>query len=331
MKMGPRPQAPRGWIGAHADIARRAALARDDAVMRWPALLIAVLLAGCGGVHHPGHAAGARTPGAAPTPASSAAPAAARSCGAGPSRVSTATASLSRRSAISGARRGVDPTVWYPALAARGCRLPLILFSHGHYGAPAGCSRLCGALAADGFVVLAPLHADRGTPLGLQAAERVDDLTFLLDHLPEVWKRLAPALSGRVEASTFGVFGHSFGGRTAAELAGQDARVRALMTMAGGADRGTTGQIRAATLMLAGSADTVDPVHLSEASLHALPVATPKGLLVVEGARHGDLIDGCVRLPGACAKIAGVAGALFETYVAGRRGASAPLRAAGFR
>jgi predicted dienelactone hydrolase len=180
----------------------------------------------------------------------------------------------------------------------------VILFSHGHYGDPRGCSRLCGALAADGFAVIAPRHADRGTPLNLQAVERVDDLTFVLDHL----RWLAP----RADARRIGVAGHSFGGRTAAELAGQDPRVKALMTMAGGADRGTTALITAPTLMVAGSADTVDPVRLSAASLRALPRATPKRLLVIPGAGHGDLVDGCTRLEGACERIARAAAGWFE-------------------
>ena len=101
-----------------------------------------------------------------------------------------------------------------------------------------------------------------------------------LEHLPVVARGAGP----------LGVFGHSFGGRTAAEVASQDERVRALVTMAGGADRASTAPIRAPTLMVAGGADTVDPPRLSEASVRALPRSTPHALLVVPRASHGDLL-----------------------------------------
>jgi pimeloyl-ACP methyl ester carboxylesterase len=128
--------------------------------------------------------------------------------------------------------------------------------------------------------VIALRHADRGTARRLQGPERVEDVLFLLDHLPAVARGARP----------LGVFGHSFGGRTAAEVASQDPRVRALVTMAGGADRASTALIRAPTLMVAGGADTVDPPALSEASVRALPRGTPHALLVVPDAGHGDLL-----------------------------------------
>jgi predicted dienelactone hydrolase len=187
---------------------------------------------------------------------------------------------LARRSQITRARRRIDPEAWFPA--GRRCRAPLILFSHGHNGAPGACARLCGHLASLGFVVLAPLHADRATPLRLQAPERVDDLTYVLDHL----RRLAPA---PVDRRAIGVAGHSFGGRTAVELAAQDPRIRAVVTMAGGADRATTAGVTAPTLMLAGGADRLDPPILSIRSGRALPRSTPHRVIVVPGVGHTAL------------------------------------------
>ena len=185
---------------------------------------------------------------------------------------------LVRDGATPDARRRLDPVAWYPV--RRGCRFPLIVFSHGHYGSPAACERLCSRLASQGFVVVGLRHADRATPRRLQGPERVEDVLFLLDHLPAVARGARP----------LGVFGHSFGGRTAAEVASQDPRVRALVTMAGGADRASTALIRAPTLMVAGGADVVDPPALSEASVRALPRGTPHALLVVPDAGHGDLL-----------------------------------------
>ncbi len=222
-----------------------------------------VLLAGCGG--------GAPPHAAAPP----------NRC-AGSHAVHRARSSLVRDGATPGVRRRLDPVAWYPV--ARGCRFPLVVFSHGHYGSPAACERLCSRLASQGFVVVGVRHADHGTARRLQGPERVEDVLFLLDHLPAVARGAGP----------LGLFGHSFGGRTAAEVASQDSRVRALVTMAGGADRASTAQIHAPTLMVAGGADTVDPPALSEASVRALPRGTPHALLVVPDAGHGDLLRSSV-------------------------------------
>ena len=225
-----------------------------------PWIVTLVLLAGCG--------SGAAPHAAAPP----------NRC-AGSYEVHRARSPLVRDGATPGVRRRLDPVAWYPV--RRGCRFPLIVFSHGHYGSPAACARLCARLASRGFVVVALRHADRATARRLQGPERVEDVLFVLDHLPAVARGAGP----------LGVFGHSFGGRTAAEVASQDPRVRALVTMAGGADRASTAQIRAPTLMVAGGADTVDPPALSEASVRALPRGTPHALLVVPDAGHGDLLE----------------------------------------
>jgi predicted dienelactone hydrolase len=229
---------------------------------------------------------------------------------------------MARPSPVAHGRRRIDPTVWYPA--GVGCRFPLILVSHGHNGSPTSCSRLCTHLASEGFVVLAPTHRDRRTVRAAQGPERVEDLLFLLDHLPAVWRRLAPALAERADGSAVGVAGHSFGGRTAAELASQDDRVEALLTMAGGADRASTALIRAPTLMLAGGADTVDPAGLSDASYRALPRSTPRALLVVAGAGHGAFTDGCAAAR-VCPIVLRAASALFVGALAHRPAAEVAL------
>ena len=291
-----------------------------------PALLL--VLAGCGG-------GGSRAAEDRPPPAAARTAAGARVnpcvavprdlAASGPYAVRRAGVRLARHSALARGPRRVDPVVWYPAGgAARGCRFPLILFSHGHNGSPASCASLCGHLAGLGFVVLAVSHPDRRTRRPDQGPERVEDLVFLLDHLPLVWRRAEPALGGRVDTGAIGAAGHSFGGRTAAELASQDGRVGALMTMAGGADRASTALIRAPTLMVAGGADTVDPARLSEASARALPRTTPHALLVIAGAGHGALAGGCAGA-GTCAVLRRAGAALFITHLAHRRGAGAPL------
>jgi dienelactone hydrolase len=271
---------------------------------RMLALAMAAWLLGCGGA--------AKDPPRRAATATASIPAAPNRCipaprgdlaEPGPFAVEHRAMRAARRSAISGGPRRIDPVAWFPA-RTRPCRAPLVLVSHGHYGAPAACERLCSRLASRGFVVLAVLHADHGTPPGLQAPERVDDLAYVLDHL----RRFAPA---PVDRRSVGVAGHSFGGRTAVELAAQDPRVDAVVTMAGGADRGTTGTVTAPTLMLAGGADRLDPPELSIRSARALPRETPHRVLVVPGTGHRALgsADPAVR----------AASGWLLTHLAGRR------------
>jgi predicted dienelactone hydrolase len=294
------------------------------------AAALALTATGCGG-GRPSRPAAAATAPVAGTP--SAAEPGVNRCVAvtrdlaapGPYAVRRAAATLARRSAVARGPRRIDPTVWYPAgRPPRGCRFPLILFSHGNNGSPSGCSMLCSHLATHGFVVLAPTHPDRRTRRPAQGTERVEDLFFLLAHLPAVWRRLAPRLAGRVDGRAVGVAGHSFGGRTGTELASQDDRVKVLMAMAGGADDASTALVHAPTLMVAGGADTVDPPRLSAASYRALPRATPRALLVVAGAGHGAFVDGCAAAR-VCPVMRRAAAALFITYLGHRRDASAPL------
>jgi predicted dienelactone hydrolase len=124
--------------------------------------------------------------------------------------------------------------------------------------------------------VLAPTHPDGATRRAAQGPEGVEDLLFLLDHLSAVWRRLAPELAGRVDGRAVGVAGHSFGGRTSAELASQDDRVKALLTMAGGAARRT-----AAALFLTylahrhGASAPLDPARVHDPRLRLTAVGMP--------------------------------------------------------
>jgi predicted dienelactone hydrolase len=256
---------------------------------RMIATVLTACLAGCGGGARPappGRAAAvAPTAGPAPrapAPPSRCVPAPHGDLAApGPFAVRRRALQATRRSSITRARRQIDPVAWFPA-RNRACAAPLVLVSHGHFGAPVACEWLCSRLAGRGFVVVAVRHADRGTPPRLQAIERIDDLSYVLDHLA----RFAPT---PVDRHRIGVAGHSFGGRTAVELAAEDARVDAVVTMAGGADRATTATVTAPTLMLAGGADTIDPPELSIRSARALPRTTPHRVIVVPGTGHTAL------------------------------------------
>jgi dienelactone hydrolase len=117
---------------------------------------------------------------------------------------------------------------------ATGGSLPVILLSHGHgssnyLSSLYGYAPLADFFAAHGFVVIQPTHLD-STMLGLRDENdpeaslhwrsRVQDMTYILDHLNEI-QATVPGLRGRLDRSRIAVVGHSMGGTTATMLLGQ--------------------------------------------------------------------------------------------------------------
>jgi dienelactone hydrolase len=269
-------------------------------------IVLALGLSGCGERRVPA-AATPEAPSPAPTSEAPVRLPQARACVAegAPFPVARGRVEMARRSIVTGDRRALDPVLWSP----RGgrCARPLIVFSHGHHGDPASCARLCVRLAREGFVVVAVHHEDRAVDrIGLQAGERVDDVLWVLDHLV-----------ARYDHDRIGIAGHSFGGVTAGEAASQDPRLEAVLSMAGTAGHGTMAATRAPTLIMAGTRDGLETVESSRAALAAIPRTVPRDLLVVRGARHGDLIDRCGRI-GVCGLVERRAVAFFRRFLAGR-------------
>ena len=260
-------------------------------------MVLALALPGCGERRAPAAATPARhaaTPAAvtpAPTPEAPAPLPAARACvrARAPFAVARSRLRMARRSVVTGDRRRLDPLV----LSPRGgrCTRPLVVFSHGHHGDPASCASICSRLARAGLLVVAPHHEDRAVDrISLQAGERVDDVLWVLDHL-----------RARHDRERIGIAGHSFGGVTAGEAASQDPRFRAVVSMAGTAGHGTMTATTAPTLIVAGTRDTIETAEASRASSAAIPGTIPHELVVVRGAAHGDLLDGC----GVCGRVEG--------------------------
>jgi len=145
-------------------------------------------------------------------------------------------------------QRAVPVRLYWPARAAAGEKVPLVLFSHGLGGSRQGYSYLGRFWASQGYASLHVQHvgSDRqiwsGNVFGLvgrlqdaakesEAVNRVRDMRFALDQL------LASPRGAQIDAERIVVAGHSYGATTSLLLAGarppsappelRDARIKA--------------------------------------------------------------------------------------------------------
>lgn len=128
---------------------------------------------------------------------------------------------------------GLDVTIWRPANSA--AAPPIVIFSHGFHGSATQSRFLMTALAAAGYLVVAPNHADATSHGGharwsdrpersFGAPETWDETTFRgrADDIRRLIAALqtSPDWQGKIDWTRCGLAGHSLGGYTVLGLGG---------------------------------------------------------------------------------------------------------------
>ena len=124
--------------------------------------------------------------------------------------------------------KDLEVRITYPD---QGRNLPVIVWSHGAMGSKDIYPRLIHYWASHGYVCIQPNHSD-SIDFGKKTDKREifgdwesrpADIAFVLDSLNSIGQQIA-ALQGRMDTSSIGVGGHSFGAHTAQLIAGAEVR-----------------------------------------------------------------------------------------------------------
>lgn len=188
---------------------------------------------------------------------------------------------------------------------------PLLVFSHGNLGIRFQSYFLMEALAANGFVVVAPDHAGNtaqdlvfGTLESFEASalNRPQDMRFTIDRMLERNALPNDAFAGRIDPQRIGTLGHSFGGYTSLATASgidgvaADTRVIAIAPFAPASGLLSDAQLQAITtptLILGGTADITTPVDNQSSRPMALISAPQRVRIDLQNAGHQSFTDIC--------------------------------------
>ncbi len=174
---------------------------------------------------------------------------------------------------------------------------PVIAFGHGYLARVSFYAATLDALAAEGFIVVAPTSQ---TGLLPDHSDFADELRAALDWAVAQGDEPGSLLFEAVDGGRLGVSGHSMGGGCALLAAARDRRIVAVSTLAAAdtrpSSRDLLRRIGAPVQFIAGSEDAIAMVQAFQRPLY-LATPTPRQLVVIEGGSHCGFLD---RPPAVC-------------------------------
>jgi predicted dienelactone hydrolase len=237
----------------------------------------------------------------------------------GPYEVGYLRTTVTRAATLVDGDRAMDTFVWYPAIVdgepldglghagatIRNGRHPLLVYSHGGCAFPTVSSFLTKALASWGFVVIAPSHPGDTITDGTESCdwaelrtstliERVADVRFVLDLLEQGDDSSLLTLSGHLDHARTGVFGWSSGASTALVVGREDARIKAVLSLAPDVRPERIGRSppEAPTMVMEGALDSYDPEQTALAEIYGR-LAAPRFAVEMQRTGHFAFSDDC--------------------------------------
>ena len=230
--------------------------------------------------------------------------------------VGVTTMTFTKTSVTTAIPRPLATIIWYPAVAGTGTddelgrrdvdvvakQFPWIVFSHGSCGLPSESSYLMKALAGRGFIVAAPPHVgntkndpDCAANFGDSAANRVPDVSFVIDSMLAENADTASRFANRLRPEDVGVAGLSFGGFTTLLAAQQEPRLRAALAMVvGGTGFLGPADITIPTMLIGAEHDHI--VGFPESLAAYKRLAGPRFLIELLAADHLSVTNDCFPL-----------------------------------